>query len=46
MGGLKFFCTKVDEPGGDLDMCVESVKGMNLKCDPSEEERKGGSGEK
>lgn len=44
MGGLKFFCTKVDEPGGDLDMLVESVKAMNAKCDPSEEERKGGSG--
>lgn len=44
MGGLKYFCTKVDEPAGDLDMLVESVKAMNAKCDPSEEERKGGSG--
>jgi len=44
MGGLKYFCTKVEEPAGDLDMLVESVKAMNAKCDPSEEERKGGSG--
>ncbi|CAD7927950.1 unnamed protein product [Amoebophrya sp. A25] len=44
MGGLKYFCTKVLEPAGDLDMLVESVKAMNAKCDPSEEERKGGSG--
>ncbi|CAD7927620.1 unnamed protein product [Amoebophrya sp. A120] len=44
MGGLKYFCTKVLEPAGDLDMLVESVKAMNAKSDPSEEERKGGSG--
>merc|ERR1712032_645391 len=44
MGGLKYFCTKVDEPAGDLDMLVESVKAMNAKSDPTEEERKGGSG--
>jgi hypothetical protein len=44
MGGLQFFCTSVDEPEGDVDylrLCVES---MNLKSDPTEEERKGGSG--
>merc|ERR1719429_490904 len=44
MGGLKYFCTKVEEPAGDLDMLVESMKAMNAKSDPSEEERKGGSG--
>merc|ERR1719162_556812 len=44
MGGVTFFCTKVLEPAGDLDMLVESVKAMNAKSDPSEEERKGGSG--
>jgi len=44
MGGLKYFCTKVDEPAGDMDMLVESVKAMNAKSDPTEEERKGGSG--
>lgn len=44
MGGLKYFCTKVEEPAGDLDMLVESVKAMNAKSDPTEEERKGGSG--
>merc|ERR1719160_58388 len=44
MGGLQFFCTSVDEPEGDcelLDMCVTA---MNQKSDPTEEERKGGSG--
>lgn len=44
MGGVKYFCTKVLEPAGDLDMLLESVKAMNAKSDPSEEERKGGSG--
>lgn len=44
MGGLQFFCTSVDEPDGDLDLLVESVKAMNAKSDPAEEERKGGSG--
>lgn len=44
MGGLQFFCTQVDEPDGDLELLVESMKAMNAKCDPAEEERKGGSG--
>merc|ERR1711953_789754 len=44
MGGLQFFCTAVDEPDGDLELLVESMKAMNAKCDPAEEERKGGSG--
>jgi hypothetical protein len=44
MGGLKFFCTTIDEPGGDADLLYESLKAMNFKSDPSEEERKGGSG--
>lgn len=44
MGGLQFFCTQVDQPLGDLDMLIESVKAMNQKSDPSEEERKGGAG--
>lgn len=44
MGGLKYFCTKAEEAGGDLDMLVETVKAMNAKSDPTEEERKGGSG--
>merc|ERR1719436_805132 len=44
MGGLQFFCTSVDEPDGDLDLLKESVTAMNAKSDPSEEERKGGSG--
>lgn len=45
MGGLQFFCTSVDEPQGDLELVLESVKAMNVKSDPTEEERKGGSGQ-
>jgi len=44
MGGLNFFCAKVEESEGDVDMIVETMKAMNAKSDPSEEERKGGSG--
>merc|ERR1712113_404288 len=44
MGGLQFFCTSMELPEGDLDMLVESMKAMNAKSDPTEEERKGGSG--
>jgi len=44
MGGLQFFCTTMDEPGGDVDLLYESMRAMNAKSDPSEEERKGGSG--
>jgi len=44
MGGLQFFCTSLDEPAGDVDWLYESLKAMNQKSDPTEEERKGGSG--
>merc|ERR1712048_1028478 len=44
MGGLQFFCTSVDEPNGDLDMMVESLKAMNAEAIPGDEERKGCSG--
>merc|ERR1711920_471297 len=44
MGGLQFFCTTMDEPNGDVDMLYESMKAMNEKSKPDEEERKGGSG--
>jgi len=44
MGGLKFFCTSVETPEGDIDYLLENVKAMNAKSDPTEEERKGGSG--
>jgi len=44
MGGLQFFCTAVDEPDGDLEMLEKSMEAMNAKSDPTEEERKGGSG--
>merc|ERR1712048_1316355 len=44
MGGLQFFCTSVDEPNGDLEMIVESLKAMNAQAIPGDEERKGCSG--
>jgi len=44
MGGLQFFCTSIDEPEGDLDLLLVSMAAMNEKSDPTEEERKGGSG--
>jgi len=44
MGGLQFFCTSVDAPDGDLDLAIECMNAMNTKSDPTEEERKGGSG--
>jgi glutathione S-transferase len=44
MGGLQFFCTSVEFPDGDLEMLRKSVEAMNEKSDPTEEERKGGSG--
>merc|ERR1719329_1482418 len=44
MGGLQFFCTSVDEPEGSVQLVVECMKAMNAKSDPTEEERKGGSG--
>merc|ERR1712185_443725 len=44
MGGLGFFCTGVDEPDGDLELLEKSMEAMNAKSDPTEEERKGGSG--
>jgi len=44
MGGLQFFCSAVEFPNGDTDMLVESMKAMNEKSDPTDEERKGGSG--
>lgn len=44
MGGLQFFCTAVEFPEGDLEMLDECLKAMNAKSDPTEEERKGGSG--
>jgi len=44
MGGLQFFCTSVDMPQGDVELLTESMQAMNAKSDPTEEERKGGSG--
>merc|ERR550514_2558968 len=44
MGGLGYFCTSVDEPQGDLEFLQMSMDAMNAESDPTEEERKGGSG--
>jgi hypothetical protein len=44
MGGLMYFCTSVDEPDGNLELLEMCMAAMNEKSDPSEEERKGGSG--
>merc|ERR1712086_150996 len=44
MGGLQFFSTSVDEPEGDLELLVESMKAMNNQPIPGDEERKGCSG--
>merc|ERR1719436_2133559 len=44
MGGLQFFCTSVDEPEGDLELLKTCMDAMNAESDPTEEERKGGSG--
>merc|ERR1740121_3570477 len=44
MGGLQFFCTSVEVPEGDTSLLMECTKAMNTKSDPTEEERKGGSG--
>jgi alanyl-tRNA synthetase len=44
MGGLQFFCTSVEFPDGDTDLLIKCMEAMNEKSDPTEEERKGGSG--
>merc|ERR1711934_598276 len=44
MGGLRFFSTSVDEPEGDMEMLIESMKAMNAQPEPGDEERKGCSG--
>jgi len=44
MGGLQFFSCSVDEPQGDLEFLLESLKAMNNQPDPGDEERKGCSG--
>ncbi|EPZ36854.1 hypothetical protein ROZALSC1DRAFT_28987 [Rozella allomycis CSF55] len=45
LGGLNYFCTKVDEPNGDVELLIKSVEAMNAEVDESAEERRGGSGE-
>ncbi|KAG5461542.1 MAG: hypothetical protein BJ554DRAFT_6242 [Olpidium bornovanus] len=43
LGGLEFFCTKVDEPQGNVELLLKSVEAMNAEVDETEEERRGGS---
>eukprot|EP00972_Heterocapsa_arctica_P054041 7963315-Heterocapsa_arctica.AAC.1 len=44
MSGLQFFFTSVEEPKGDCALLAKSMDAMNEKSNPTEEERKGGSG--
>lgn len=45
MGGLDFFCSNMQFPGGDIEMLIASMDAMNKEIDPEDEEAKGGSGE-
>mmetsp|Transcript_60557 Transcript_60557/g.171498 ORF Transcript_60557/g.171498 Transcript_60557/m.171498 type:complete len:96 (+) Transcript_60557:324-611(+) len=42
--GARFFCMTVDEPEGNTELLLESVKAMNANFDFIDEERRGGSG--
>lgn len=46
MGGLQFFCTMMGSEitDGKVELLVESMKAMNAKSNPTDEERKGGAG--
>ena len=41
---LELFCTWAIEPEGDVELAAKSMEAMNAKSDPTDEERKGGSG--
>lgn len=42
-GGLQFYCTSVQEPRGDIQLLLESLKAMNAPPEHYEEVRLGGS---
>merc|ERR1711988_1771050 len=44
MGGLAFFCLKLDEPDGDMELLKLGFEHMNAEPDPEAEERRGGAG--
>merc|ERR1711907_480824 len=44
MGGLAFFCLKLDEPDGDMELLKLGFEAMNAEPDPTAEERRGGAG--
>lgn len=44
MGGLEFFCTKIDQPEGDLELAKICLEAMNKEVEPDSEERRGGAG--
>eukprot|EP01135_Chromosphaera_perkinsii_P000644 Nk52_evm11s147 gene=Nk52_evmTU11s147 len=44
MGGLSFFCTKLDEPEGDMELLELAMEAMNEEPVEGEEERRGGAG--
>ena len=52
MGGLRFFCTTVEVPDGDVELLIESVESVNAAPNPTNwshwrdglSERMGGSG--
>merc|ERR1712072_969190 len=44
MGGLAFFCTKLDEPDGDMELLRMGFNAMIAEPDPTAEERRGGAG--
>lgn len=41
MGGLRYFCTAVAKPEGNIDYLEKSVDAMNEEADPTAEERRG-----
>mmetsp|Transcript_12663 Transcript_12663/g.29915 ORF Transcript_12663/g.29915 Transcript_12663/m.29915 type:complete len:197 (+) Transcript_12663:65-655(+) len=44
MGGMKFFCTHVEKPAGDLEQLRIVMDAMNVPCPADMEERRGGAG--
>lgn len=45
MGGVKFFCIKVDSALGEHQLLEKIMEGMNKEVDPTADDRKGGAGD-
>jgi len=43
MGGVKFFCISLEEPGQSRELLAEAMKGMNQEVDPEAGELKVGA---